>query len=91
MYVCMYIYILELRKFNGVTEEDTRGLLDFQHDGIQYFSLSQLEKATDNFCLENKIGEGGFGVVYLVNCIFLLEICTITMGTSYLQLLEQEQ
>ena len=63
----MYIYIfLEFRKHNGVTEEDTRGLVDFQHDGIQYFSLFQLEKATDNFRLQNKIGEGGFGVVYLV-------------------------
>ena len=70
--ICMYIYIyiLELRKLNGVTEEDTRGLVDFQHDGIQYFSLSQLEKATDKFHPENKIGEGGFGVVYLVNPFF---------------------
>ena len=65
--IYIYIYILEFTRLNVVTEEDARGLVDFQHDGIQYFSLFQLEKATDNFQRENKIGEGGFGVVYLVN------------------------
>ena len=68
-HICMYIYIyiLGFRKLHVVTEEDARGLVDFQHDGIQYFSVFQLEKATDKFHPENKIGEGGFGVVYLVN------------------------
>ena len=68
--IYIYIYILEFTRLNVVTEEDTRGLVDFQYDGIQYFSLSQLVKATDNFHRENKIGEGGFGAVYLVNPFF---------------------
>nr|GEX32329.1 putative S-locus glycoprotein domain-containing protein [Tanacetum cinerariifolium] len=31
---------------------------------IQFFSLYQVEKATENFSNSNKIGEGGFGPVY---------------------------
>ncbi|XP_028758695.1 probable LRR receptor-like serine/threonine-protein kinase At1g53430 [Neltuma alba] len=32
-----------------------------------YFSLKQIKDATNNFALENKIGEGGFGPVHKVN------------------------
>ena len=71
----MYIYILEFRKSNGlVVEEDAKNYVDLQHDAVQYFSLVQLAKATDNFKLENKIGQGGFGIVYLVNPFLFL--CT---------------
>ena len=69
----MYIYTLELRKSNGVVvEEDAKNYVDLQHDAVQYFSLVQLAKATDNFKLENKIGQGGFGIVYLVNPFLFL-------------------
>ena len=69
----MYIYILEFRKSNGlVVEEDAKNYVDLQHDAVQYFSLVQLAKATDNFKLENKIGQGGFGIVYLVNPFLFL-------------------
>ena len=30
------------------------------------FTLSELQKATDNFHPRNKLGEGGFGAVYKV-------------------------
>ncbi|KAI3517254.1 hypothetical protein L1887_16467 [Cichorium endivia] len=33
-------------------------------DEIPFLSLHQIAKATDNFNLDNKIGEGGFGPVY---------------------------
>jgi hypothetical protein len=32
-------------------------------------SFSQIKNATDNFCTGNKLGEGGFGPVYKVNCV----------------------
>ncbi|KAJ9553560.1 hypothetical protein OSB04_017605 [Centaurea solstitialis] len=33
-------------------------------DELPFFSLSNVAKATDNFSINNKIGEGGFGAVY---------------------------
>ena len=64
----MCIHTLEFKKSNGVVvEEDAKNYADLQHDAVQNFSLVQLAKATDNFKLENKIGQGGFGIVYLVN------------------------
>lgn len=60
---------------------------------VKAFSFSDIERATNGFSTENKIGEGGFGVVYkvksqnpfgLISClggrIFVLckhETCTI--------------
>ena len=36
-----------------------------------FFSLHKIAKATDNFNIDNKIGEGGFGPVYKVtNYVF---------------------
>lgn len=41
--------------------------LQMEHlDDLQFFSLSKVARATDNFCISNKIGEGGFGPVYKV-------------------------
>ncbi|XP_071732905.1 G-type lectin S-receptor-like serine/threonine-protein kinase At4g27290 isoform X2 [Rutidosis leptorrhynchoides] len=33
-------------------------------DNLQFFNLTEVERATDNFNVSNKIGEGGFGPVY---------------------------
>ncbi|KAJ9553609.1 hypothetical protein OSB04_017654 [Centaurea solstitialis] len=33
-------------------------------DSMPFFSLHEIAKATDNFSINNKIGEGGFGPVY---------------------------
>ena len=35
-----------------------------------FFSLHKIAKATDNFNIDNKIGEGDFGPVYKVICWF---------------------
>ena len=35
-------------------------------DDLQFFSLREVARATDNFSVSNKIGEGGFGPVYKV-------------------------
>jgi hypothetical protein len=34
---------------------------------IQFFDLSTITKATDNFLINNKLEESGFGPVYRVN------------------------
>ena len=33
------------------------------------FDLSTIAKTTSNFTVKNKIGEGGFGLVYRVICL----------------------
>ncbi|GKA17570.1 G-type lectin S-receptor-like serine/threonine-protein kinase [Tanacetum coccineum] len=39
--------------------------LKMEHlDELQFFSLCEVARATDNFSVSNKIGEGGFGPVY---------------------------
>ena len=35
--------------------------------GVPFFSLATIATATNNFSSTNKLGEGGFGLVYKVN------------------------
>lgn len=39
---------------------------------LPFFDLATIAKATNNFSTDNKLGEGGFGVVYKVNYNILL-------------------
>jgi len=34
--------------------------------GIKLFSFDSMVKATDNFSISNRLGQGGFGIVYKV-------------------------
>ena len=34
---------------------------------LQLFSLAEIKSATEEFSIENKLGEGGYGPVYKVN------------------------
>ncbi|KAG7964069.1 hypothetical protein I3843_09G150000 [Carya illinoinensis] len=47
-------------------ESSTRRELDgsTRNSDLQFFDLSKIVSATDNFSLSNKLGEGGFGSVY---------------------------
>ena len=63
---------LSLLTFNSTFLAELRGI-DLQ-TGL--FTLQQIKAATKNFDPVNKLGEGGFGVVYKVilcfSCIFLI-------------------
>lgn len=39
---------------------------------LPFFDLATIAKATNNFSIDNKLGEGGFGVVYRVTCNILV-------------------
>ena len=52
------------RTMENRTKED-----DFE---LPLFSLATISTATDNFSLENKLGEGGFGPVYRVSFSYML-------------------
>ncbi|KAJ9554615.1 hypothetical protein OSB04_018660 [Centaurea solstitialis] len=49
--------------WNAVNKKTTSVLMD-DLDSMPFFSLHEIAKATDNFSINNKIGEGGFGPVY---------------------------
>ncbi|TVU09202.1 hypothetical protein EJB05_42650, partial [Eragrostis curvula] len=52
------------------------------------FSYPELEEATDNFAAENKLGEGGYAVVYkgqLINPNRLVAIKNFKLGSSTIQ------
>ena len=42
---------------------------------LQVFSFANIKAATDRFSFENKLGEGGYGPVYKVNCCYYI-FCT---------------
>ncbi|KAJ0836632.1 putative protein kinase RLK-Pelle-DLSV family [Helianthus annuus] len=45
-------------------DEKNTSLRMEQLDDIQYFSLYEVARATGDFSVSNKIGQGGFGLVY---------------------------
>ena len=47
--------------------------IELENDGseghdLKCFGFSSMVAATNNFSIENKLGQGGFGPVYKVNC-----------------------
>ena len=51
------------------TQESNKDCNDQNHENnleLPLFDLATVMKATNNFSLENKLGEGGFGPVYKV-------------------------
>jgi chitin elicitor receptor kinase 1 len=58
----------------GVAEGATPGLTGITVDKSVEFSYEELAKATDDFSISNKIGEGGFGAVYYAE--LRGEVCT---------------
>jgi len=68
-----------------LSERSDFSIRSYQNSGIQeadmdlpVFDLSTIAKATNNFTIKNKIGEGGFGSVYRVICFQI--IMTLRIG-----------
>lgn len=70
-------------------KEDAEDLNDNAPD-VKVFSFSQIERATNRFSVENKIGEGGFGIVYKVK--FNKPSCGLTscVGSEIFMLIRHE-
>ena len=47
-----------------IEKKDAGGQEDLE---LPFFDLSTIVNATNNFSVDNKLGEGGFGPVYKVN------------------------
>lgn len=47
------------------------------------FAMDEIETATDNFSDDNKIGEGGFGVVYKVEIKIMLKVNLTSVHQFY--------
>ncbi|XP_076959840.1 cysteine-rich receptor-like protein kinase 8 [Bidens hawaiensis] len=66
--VCICYYFIAKRRIRPITSNHFRDEADestktITEQSLQY-ELHTIEEATNNFSIENKIGEGGFGVVY---------------------------
>ncbi|KAI3734763.1 hypothetical protein L6452_14241 [Arctium lappa] len=51
------------RNWNAFDKKNTSVQME-DLDALPFFNLHEIAKATDNFSIDNKIGEGGFGPVY---------------------------
>lgn len=59
----------EKSRYNGNIKQDYNSGSCTEEFEIPLFDLSTITKATDNFSVNRKIGEGGFGPVYKVNAL----------------------
>nr|XP_043636803.1 G-type lectin S-receptor-like serine/threonine-protein kinase At4g27290 [Erigeron canadensis] len=69
------------KKNKSVQMEDT--------DDLPFFSLYEVAKATKNFSIDNKIGEGGFGLVYKGILVDGREVAVKRLSESSKQGLEE--
>ncbi|KAI3829353.1 hypothetical protein L1987_03473 [Smallanthus sonchifolius] len=64
-------FFIEKKRHHPIARSDFKDKTDesemITEESLQ-FELGTIEEATNNFSNENKIGEGGFGVVYKIEC-----------------------
>ena len=59
------MFLLEKMENNVMIDQNTEGQSEDLE--VPFFNLTTIAIATNNFSNNNKLGEGGFGVVYKVN------------------------
>lgn len=60
-----FLPILEEMERSGIIGQNDEGRDEDME--LPFFDLSTITRATDDFSIDNKLGEGGFGPVYKVN------------------------
>ena len=77
--MAMILFSLIFLLYKGKKKKKLQLKEDFE---LQMLQFSTLTRATNNFSLNNKIGEGGFGPVYKVHSANLLQhsrLCKISV------------
>ena len=59
------MFLLEKMEKNVMIDQNTEGQSEDLE--VPFFNLATIVTATNNFSSDNKLGEGGFGLVYKVN------------------------
>ena len=59
------LFLSEKMENNVMIDQNTEGQSEDLE--VPFFNLTTIAIATDNFSNNNKLGEGGFGIVYKVN------------------------
>nr|XP_043620054.1 G-type lectin S-receptor-like serine/threonine-protein kinase At4g27290 [Erigeron canadensis] len=57
-------YVKQRGIWNAYDKKNSSVQMEDTDDDLPFLSLYEIAKATDNFSINNKIGEGGFGLVY---------------------------
>ena len=68
---CLYIYISTYHFVGRRVHALNKKYFNAEKDDLdlKFISLSKVVKATNNFSIDNKLGEGGFGPVYKVTSL----------------------
>ena len=71
---CLYDTERRVKEFidSGHFEEEDNKQID-----VPFFDMESILAATNNFSLANKLGQGGFGLVYKVTTPFHTIICSL--------------
>lgn len=72
--ICFFQLILSIiSEKTGNRRTDQENENENEDLELPLFELATIANATDNFSINKKLGEGGFGPVYKVNCNMLVE------------------
>jgi hypothetical protein len=62
----LFIYFIKIEWIGIIGHQNNKGQKEEDLE-LPFLDLSTIASATNNFAINNKLGEGGFGPVYKVN------------------------